>query len=474
MRQIVEPLCFQTVNSLSDTIAAVATAPGEAAISIVRVSGPKSLDVADKIFQGTGPPPSQRKPGTFTHGFVHAPAGCAREASNALDEVILLIFRAPHSYTREDTVEIQGHGGKLSSSRILQATLDAGARVAEPGEFTRRAFLNGRIDLLQAEAVADLIRAKCDFAAASAMEQLKGRLSNELTKCYNVVLEISAEIEARLDLDCDDFCPTTVSGLADRSRSVARDLERLLATWEAGHVLREGALAVIAGRPNVGKSTLLNGLLMCNRAITSSVPGTTRDTIEEMLILDGLPVRLVDTAGLRNARCAVEKEGVARSRARISEADVVLYMVDASRPSIRADRAILATLDARKTLVVLNKSDLGVQHGPDAYHGFRAVLCSAVTAAGLQEVRDGLRRLLPHSDPDAGIATVSGRHRQFVQDALNALNETGRLLADGDDDKLVLAANTLRCSADAIGRVTGTVYGSDLLDAIFSKFCVGK
>ncbi len=277
---------------LNDTIAAISTAAGEGGISVIRISGPDTYRIADDIFAGSGPPPSRREPFTFAYGHVTDVGG------RMIDEVLMLFMRAPRSYTREDMVEIHGHGGGIQSRQLLRRVLEAGARSAEPGEFTRRAFLHGRIDLTQAEAVLDLIRARSDRAAGAAIDQLGGFITKRVTNIYDNAMSVAGDLEATMDFPEDELPEAVMADIRQRLDGVDRDMAELLSTWGEGRVLREGVLAVIAGKPNVGKSTLLNALLGSERAIVSDVPGTTRDHIEEVWILDGIPIRLVDTAGL--------------------------------------------------------------------------------------------------------------------------------------------------------------------------------
>ncbi|MEI6807188.1 MAG: tRNA uridine-5-carboxymethylaminomethyl(34) synthesis GTPase MnmE, partial [bacterium] len=351
------------MKTSEDTIAAIATAAGEGGISVIRVSGPESLKVADRVFRCSEPPPSRRKGGTFVHGYVMGPSSDQVPAPD-IDEALLLIFRAPHSYTREDIVEIQGHGGSISAQRILRRLLDSGARLAEPGEFTKRAFLNGRIDLVQAEAVLDLIRASSDRAATAAVEQLNGALSDWCATSYANILSLITALEAALDFADDEMPPLLISEKAIQAKALLANLMNMLSTWNEGHILRDGALTVISGKPNVGKSTLFNALLGVDRSIVADLPGTTRDTIEENLLLDGVLLRLVDTAGLRSTDCDVESQGVLRARSQIEKADLHIHVLDASQQLSDADRLELNSLPPERTIVVLNKADLGMMIRP--------------------------------------------------------------------------------------------------------------
>jgi len=454
-----------------DTIAAIATAPGEAGIAIVRISGSNAIPIADTLFRGSGVPPSERPAGTFLHGHVATPNGRSRQA---VDEVILLVYRAPHSYTREDVVEIQGHGGRTCAARILRCAVDAGARPAEPGEFTKRAFLNGRIDLVQAEAVADLVRATSDRAASAALQQLDGSLSSVVAACYDSLLATAADMEATLDFSDEELPGKVFSELAGRLDGAAARLQELLATWEEGHMLREGALVVICGKPNVGKSTLLNRLLGSDRAIVAHTPGTTRDTIEESVILNGVLLRLVDTAGLRETECRIEQEGVRRAEDHIARADAIVHVVDASQELSPEDRRFMQHTRPQGVLIVLNKTDLGHAVTPESLGELPAVACSLVHDDTVEPVRSGLADVLGIHTGSPPHAVISQRHRTHIQSALNALNATLRLLAEDRDDMVVIAATTLRRALEQLGLVIGKTYTDEMMDAIFSRFCIGK
>jgi tRNA modification GTPase len=460
------------MHAEGDTIAAIATAPGEAGIAIVRLSGSRSLDIADRIFRGRGPFPSQRPGHSFVYGRVLS-AGAGGEPVE-MDEVILLIYRAPHSYTREDVVEIQGHGGRICAQRILRAALAAGAKMAEPGEFTRRAFENGRIDLVQAEAVLDLVRATSERAASSAIEQLEGNLSRSIQKCYDDTIVILADLEASFDFPDDDLPENLLVGLPDRILSVAHQLRQLLATWEEGHLLRDGALAVISGLPNVGKSTLLNRLLGRERAIVTEIPGTTRDTIEELAILEGIPVRLVDTAGLREAACQIEREGVERARRVMRQADVNLYVIDSSQPIREEDRANLDEMGSRRCIVILNKTDLGARQNSADYSPLPAIPCSLITSVGISDIRQAIITSLNVDVSAPPRAAVSERHRQLINRSVTALEEALELSKTGVDDHPIQCAGMLRDSVESMALILGKTFHNDLLDKIFNTFCIGK
>lgn len=460
------PTIFVGVNSVfTDTIAAIATASGAAGIAVIRLSGSASLSIADAIVDCAGMPPSQRPGSTFVHGRIVT-------AQREIDEAIVLVFRAPHSYTREDVIEIQCHGGTAAAQRLLQTVLQAGARMAAPGEFTRRAFLNGRIDLVQAEAVADLIRARSDRAAAAAIEQLEGRLSDAVNHLYDQLLATVADLEASLDFEDNALPASVLDNVSSGLTTAQNDIQQLLDTWREGHLLRDGARVVIAGQPNVGKSTLMNCLLGKARSIVTHLPGTTRDTIEETLVLGGIAIRLIDTAGLRNTSCLVERQGVTRATDSIQQADLVLYLVDASPSVIPVDQATLDTLDPQQTIIVQNKCDLinDAPSFPDKR--YRTVACSATQQIGIETLRHVLRTTLGQLDTPPH-AVISERHYALLHDAHGRIGEASRIAAE-DESLLVPAVDLLRNALDMLGTITGRTYTAELLDTIFSRFCIGK
>ncbi len=452
-----------------DTIAAIATAPGEAGISIVRISGPEALGVADQVFICKGDKPSARSANTFVVGHVV-------DGEEVIDQAILLVMRAPHSYTGEDVVELQGHGGSMCSRRILRCVLDAGARPAEPGEFTQRAFLNGRIDLVQAEAVLDLICARSERAATAALDQLEGGLSRKFNGIYDQIMLVAGDLEATLDFPEDELPEQVLPELVRRAREAERTLESLIATWDEGHLLRDGALVVIAGRPNVGKSTLLNKLLGTARAIVSPSPGTTRDTIEEEFVVNGIPLRLVDTAGLRDSECDIEREGIDRTRAHLRRADLPIYLVSANEPLDAADKTLISSLPVGRSIIVINKIDLGNIHYKGVFAPHPVIEACLAGDFGVDEIRGVVGGLLS-SRLDLGArphATISERHRRFLAGAREDMGAACEMLGAGREDMAALASARMRSALEQIGSVTGRVYQDDLLDHIFSRFCIGK
>ena len=440
-------------------------------MAIVRVSGPDALVLADRIFEGPGAKPSERPARTFVYGTVTV-------AGERIDEALCLIFHAPHSYTGETVVELQGHGGGVCGRRILRAVLDAGARPAEPGEFTRRAFLNGRIDLVQAEAVMDLITAHSERASAAALEQLDGALSKVFDERYDRLASIAADLEATLDFPEDELPDTILPRIVGQMRDEDTALAAVIATWEEGHLLRDGAVVVLSGRPNTGKSTLLNALLGNERAIVSDVEGTTRDHIEEAMVLGGVPVRLVDTAGLRATGDAIEQAGIERTHQWRSQADLHVYLVDRSVALSDEVRTHIAELPTERSVLIWNKSDLPTVADAEEWRerGYRVVDTSLASGEGLAELRELMTNALlqdvamsarPH-------AVIGERHRHLLVSAREELASAIDYMASDQPEYHVLAVSQLRLAIERVGEATGRDYEEDLLDRIFSRFCIGK
>ena len=451
-----------------ETIAAIATAPGAAGIAIVRISGPDALKVANQIFRCRAPLPSERLGGTFVVGQVI-------DGKEVIDQAILLIMKAPHSYTREDVVEIQGHGGDTCARRVLRAALAAGARPATPGEFTQRAFLNGHLDLVQAEAVLDLIHAKSDRAATAALKQLGGDLSSLLKECYDNYIRVAADLEATLDFPEDELPETVIPDLIERLTSVRKQMVSLQATWGEGHLLRDGAHVVISGKPNVGKSTLLNSLLGRNRAIVSNIPGTTRDTIEEDFILKGIPVRLVDTAGLRASSDEIEQIGVQRTKEKMKNADLHIHMIDATKEIDQELIHTLSTLPREKTMILVNKKDL-TKSLPKIPCGADVLYVSVLQTSCVDDVKEKIFQILSVNNnlSNRPQATVSERHRLLLSTALRETDEALHMLSTRKDDSIPLVSSVIRQAIEQMGQIAGRVYHEELLDQIFSRFCIGK
>ncbi len=456
----------------NDTIAAIATAPGPAGLAVVRVSGSGALAVADAVVRGRAAL-SQASSHTAHHGW-------AVRSEQRIDEVVATVFRAPHSYTREDLVEVSCHGGHLSARRVLSALLQAGARMAQPGEFTLRAFVNGRIDLAQAEAVADLIHASTEAAHDLALAQLSGVLSSELEKLSDRLTDSIAEVEARVDFAEDVGGIEVPDHVVDAIRELDCVLHRMMEGAAYARALREGVAIPLVGRPNVGKSSLFNALLGEQRAIVTAIPGTTRDRVSESIEVAGIPVTLSDTAGLREAAEPVEAIGVERTHEILARSALVMWVVDGSSPLDVEDRSIARRLAGRPLLVALNKTDLGrvVEEGEVAglLNGapFRVTPVSAVTGAGLAEVRSDLAELLGAGKGEAslGAAASNSRHAEAMGRARDALGRAIEVAGQRMPGEIV--ALELREAAAAIGEVLGRAVGEDVLERIFSRFCIGK
>jgi tRNA modification GTPase len=464
---------------IDDTIAAIATPLGEGGLAVVRVSGPQSLAIADKSFLPIGK--SSQKPSAATSHTIQY--GKIVRHGQDVDEVLLAVLRAPRTYTCEDTIEITCHGGILPAKLVLDTLLENGARLADPGEFTRRAFLNGRIDLAQAEAVADLIHSRTELALAAAHEQLAGKLSQRINELRDEMMKTLAHVEAHIDFPDEDIAPDTKDQLLKRLENGVQFMDELLRTANEGQILRRGIRAAIVGRPNVGKSSLLNQLLGHNRAIVSPIPGTTRDTIEETANIRGLPVVFVDTAGLREARDEIEQEGIRRSHESLGKAEFILHVLDASEKLTEADEKFLNEFANKKRILVVNKMDLPVKlelppefrvtrHASPVTSPVVDVCC--LSGQGIETLKDAIKELVWSGQIKAEMLQVMINSRH--QDALNRARAATQRTIDAlrGDATLELAALDLRIAVNAVGEIVGKTATEDLLDSIFSQFCIGK
>ena len=465
-----------------DTIVAVATPLGEGGLAIVRISGSQALAVADKCFLPVGK--NSRKPSAATSHTIQY--GKIVRSGKTVDEVLLAVLRAPRTYTCEDTVEITCHGGILPAKLVLDTLLENGARLAAPGEFTRRAFLNGRIDLAQAEAVADLIHSRTELALAAANEQLAGKLSQRINELRDEMMKTLAHVEAHIDFPDEDIAPDTKDQLLKRLKNGVQFMDELLRTANEGQILRRGIRAAIVGRPNVGKSSLLNQLLGRDRAIVSPIPGTTRDTIEETANIRGLPVVFIDTAGLREARDEIEQEGIRRSHETLAKAEFILHVLDASEPLTEKDEKFFAEFVNKKRILVRNKIDLPVKWvwnsaftrfpGPPegGTPNVPVVDVCCLSGQGIEALKDAIKELIWSGEIKAEMLQVMINSRH--QDALDRARAATRRTIDALNDGLTLelAALDLRIAVNAIGEIVGKTATEDLLDSIFSQFCIGK
>ena len=444
----------------SDTIAAISTPPGEGAIALVRISGGNAIGAAEKIFRG-------KETASQFGSHVQHLGEIVDESGQLIDQAVISIHRAPSSYTGEDLVEISCHGGTLVTARVLEICLRAGARAARPGEFTERAFLNGKMDLTQAEAVIDLIRAKTDLALRSATEQLEGRLGEKANQIREDLIALLANLEASIDFPEEGIAPDQGKELLARIDSVRKKMSILLATAEQGRILREGVRVVIYGATNAGKSSLLNRLLGYERVIVSDTHGTTRDTIEETINLRGIPIRLLDTAGLRPAAEGVEREGIARTEKSLQMADLLLHILDrnAPKPSHFDDRT-----GQRNEIIVLNKSDLP-EH--EDWNHSAALRISCMTGEGIPGLENEILARVSGQNlqPESAVA-INLRHRDCLRRAVESCDRALATMRNGLSQEYI--AVDLNNALRAIGEIMGTVEVEQILDSVFGQFCIGK
>jgi len=443
----------------TETIAAISTPPGEGAIALVRISGPAAVSIAEKIFRG------KKRPSRFASHSQYF-GDIVTESGGLIDEVMMSIHRAPASYTGEDIVEISCHGGTLVTAKVLEACLHAGARGARPGEFTERAFLNGKMDLTQAEAVIDLIRARTDLALRSATEQLEGKLGEQIKGIRDSLVDLLAHVEASIDFSEEGIAPDEGNSLRVRLDSVREQIAALLATADHGRILRDGVRVVIYGATNAGKSSLLNRLLGYERVIVSDAPGTTRDTIEETVNLCGVPVRLLDTAGLRTSTSDIEREGIARTERSLQKADLRLHIIDRNA----APPAHFEQNANGNELLVLNKSDLP-EH-PE-WKNTNALRVSCLTGDGLGALENEILSRISKQNlrPENALA-INMRHRDCLRRALEACDRARKTL-DKTFSPEYLSVD-LNEALEAVGEVIGTVGVEQILDSVFGQFCIGK
>ncbi|KPU26448.1 tRNA modification GTPase MnmE [Caloranaerobacter sp. TR13] len=457
-----------------DTIAAVATAPGEAGIGIVRISGEKSVQIADKIFRAK----NKRKLSDFqerrlTYGYIIEP-----DTNKKIDEVLAVYMKGPYTYTKEDIVEINCHGGIIPVRRVLEIVLENGARLAEPGEFTKRAFLNGRIDLSQAEAVIDLIRAKTDSSFDVSFNQLEGRLSKEINEIREILLRMLANIEANIDFPEEDIETMTYEGLLDEGKNVLKRIEKLLDTVYTGKILREGLKTIILGKPNVGKSSLMNAILRENRAIVTDIPGTTRDIIEEYVNIKGIPLKIIDTAGIRETEDIVEKIGVERAKSLLEEADLVIVLFDVSKELTEEDMEIARLVKNKKVIVLVNKIDLppvvSKEEIQNILPGKKIIETSIVKGEGLEILEDSLKEMFFKGEVKIKDNTIvtNARHKSLLIKAKKNIEEAIESIEMGMPIDCIEV--DIKDCWENLGQITGDTVTEDIIDRIFEEFCIGK
>ena len=457
-------------TDLDDTISAISTPLGEAGLGIVRLSGKSAFQMADKIFQGKTKP-TQAESHTVHYGKAVDPI-----SNEILDEVLLIIMKAPHTYTAEDVVEISCHGGPLVLQKILHATVAAGARLAEPGEFTLRAFVNGRIDLAQAEAVADIIRAKSDSSLKSALAQLEGRLSTRIEVIRAKLLDLMAKIEAQIDFVEQDVPAQDKKVMSKIINEVEEGLVKLIETYEEGKILKEGLNVVIVGKPNVGKSSLLNSLLQKDRAIVTAIPGTTRDVISDYVNFDGILVRLVDTAGFRVSGDEIEIEGIKRAEKEIQKGDLILLVVDCTLSLTEDEKILEKKLQEQNYLVVLNKIDLvqekAARNFENQFSNKTSHRVSALLGDGMDNLKKSIVSRISKLHREGEVVLTNFRHKECLEMALEFLKKSKSGLEK--NLSLEFIALDTRKALDKVGEVIGKVYTDDILNQIFSQFCIGK
>ncbi|MCY7911712.1 tRNA uridine-5-carboxymethylaminomethyl(34) synthesis GTPase MnmE [Bacillus haynesii] len=458
-----------------DTIAAISTPMGEGAIAIVRMSGPEALAIADKVYKGSrGKRLSSVDSHTINYGHIVDP-----ETEKVVEEVMVSVLKAPKTFTREDIVEINCHGGLVTVNQVLQLVLKEGARLAEPGEFTKRAFLNGRIDLSQAEAVMDLIRAKTDRAMNVAMNQMEGRLSSLIKRLRAEILETLAHVEVNIDYpEYDDVEEMTHKMLIEKATKVKKEIEALLTTSEQGKILREGISTVIIGRPNVGKSSLLNSLVHETKAIVTDIPGTTRDVIEEYVNVRGVPLRLVDTAGIRETEDIVERIGVERSRQVLKEADLILLVLNYSEPLSEEDIKLFEATKGMDIIVIVNKTDLEQKLDLDRVRELAGnqpvVTTSLLKEEGIDELEEAIQSLFFTGTIESGDLTYvsNTRHISLLHEAKRAI--TDALEGIENDVPIDMVQIDLTRCWEVLGEIIGDAVHESLIDQLFSQFCLGK
>lgn len=456
-----------------DTITSISTPMGEGAIGIVRLSGPQAVEIADKLYKGKhllNDVPSH----TINYGHIIDP-----ESKEVIEEVMVSVLRAPKTFTREDIIEINCHGGILTINRVLELTMTYGARMAEPGEFTKRAFLNGRIDLSQAEAVMDFIRSKTDRTSKVAMNQIEGRLSDLIKKQRQSILEILAQVEVNIDYpEYDDVEDATTEFLLEQSKEIKQEINRLLDTGAQGKIMREGLSTVIVGKPNVGKSSMLNNLIQDNKAIVTEVAGTTRDVLEEYVNVRGVPLRLVDTAGIRETEDIVEKIGVERSRKALSQADLILFVLNNNEALTQEDYTLYEVVKNEDVIVIVNKMDLeqniDINEVKDMIGDTPLIQTSMLKQEGIDELEIQIRDLFFGGEVQNQDMTYvsNSRHisllkqaRQTIQDAIDAA-ESGV--------PMDMVQIDLTRTWEILGEIIGETASDELIDQLFSQFCLGK
>lgn len=451
---------------MEDTIAAIATAQGEGGIGIIRISGSMSRDILEKLFV---PVSGEIVPRRLTYGHIVY-------EGQVIDEVMAVFMHGPKTYTCEDTAEINCHGGIISLKRTLDAVVKCGARTAEPGEFTKRAFLNGRLDLSQAEAVIDMISAKTDKNFDVAMKQLDGFYSDNIKRIRKKLVDILVNVTVNIDYPDEDIEEITYSKLSDDISDVKNDIDRLLSSSSSGKILREGLKISIIGKPNVGKSSLMNALLKENRAIVTSIPGTTRDTIEEQLNIRGIPVVLTDTAGIRETSDEIERIGIEKSKLSFNSSDLVIFILDGSRPLDNEDIEILSHIEGKKTIVVVNKSDLDKVLDTDSLgiESENIIYTSAVSGSGIEQIEDVIENMFTggHINHSESLIVTNARHEELLRKASASLSDAADMTQM--NQPLEFIEVDINSCYEQLGEIIGETVSDDIINEVFARFCLGK
>ncbi|WP_199197741.1 tRNA uridine-5-carboxymethylaminomethyl(34) synthesis GTPase MnmE [Staphylococcus simulans] len=456
-----------------DTITSISTPMGEGAIGIVRLSGSRAIEITDKLYKGKKPL-AEVDSHTINYGHIVDP-----DTNEVVEEVMVSVLRAPKTFTREDIVEINCHGGILTINRVLELTMTAGARMAEPGEYTKRAFLNGRIDLSQAEAVMDFIRSKTDRASKVAMNQIEGRLSDMIKRQRQSILEILAQVEVNIDYpEYDDVEDATTEFLLEKSEEIKSEIDRLLATGTQGKIMREGLSTVIVGKPNVGKSSMLNNLIQDNKAIVTEVAGTTRDVLEEYVNVRGVPLRLVDTAGIRETEDIVEKIGVERSRKALSEADLILFVLNYNEALTEEDVKLYEVIKNEDAIVIVNKTDLeqhlDLDEVRDMVGDMPVIETSMLNQEGIDQLEEQIRDLFFGGEVQNQDMTYvsNSRHISLLKQARHSIQDAIDAAEAGIPMDMVQI--DLTRTWEILGEIIGASASDELIDQLFSQFCLGK